>query len=295
MRWIFGLTLCLLFVAVPLLPAAALTISPLMYDPVIAPGASAQETITITNDTNAAQAVRLTVERFKPRVDGGSAELIVDPTAASWIRPAVTQLQLAAGESRDVPFEVIVPPTADAGGVYLALVVETQTMATQPGAANIRTRVGALIFLTVLGDIKRSLTIENFAATALRGQLPVSFTMTLNNTGTVHLQPEGSVVIKNAFGNVVAAVPVSEDQITILPGSQRTLKVTGLASSTLFSTLASLPIGPWQTYAEVTLTDGTTIQSVPQTVWLYDWRLLAVIGIGLLIGLGLVANQYRRS
>lgn len=132
-------------------------------------------------------------------------------SAQSWVRPAVSTLRLRHGERATIPVTVTVPASADTGDHYSVVLFERASNAATQGGFNIVSRVGALLLITVQGDIVREGELDLFdSAQPLYWSTPAQLSVRYRNTGTVHLVPVGSIVIRNMFGMTVDDIPVKD-------------------------------------------------------------------------------------
>lgn len=132
-------------------------------------------------------------------------------SARSWVTPAVTSLSLRHGERAFIPVTVKVPKNASVGDHYSVVLFERQPTGEVKGGFSLLSRVGALLLVTVKGDLIREGEMQNFwTKKSIYWTLPAQFSIQYRNTGTVHLVPAGHVEIKNIFGITVDDIPVKD-------------------------------------------------------------------------------------
>ncbi len=130
---------------------------------------------------------------------------------SEWITYNSDQITLnQPGQKHKVEFTVTVPENADPGGKYTAIFVSNYS---GEDAANqvkengeigfgLNASLAPLIFLTVDGEVNKSLNIQNFYTENVWGQKttfffnpPVSIVAEFINNGNVHVAPRGKVYV----------------------------------------------------------------------------------------------------
>lgn len=147
-------------------------------------------------------------------------------TTISWLSFDKTEFSTNAKEWTTIPFTITIPKTA-AFGYYFALRIgQSQTSGNQNGATTkLLGQIVLPILLTVASpNAKANLQLVGFTTSSyLNEYLPVTFTMTLKNTGNIHLKPAGNVFIQIGSSQQDQAVlDINPDGGTILPGQTRT-------------------------------------------------------------------------
>mgnify|MGYP001579144895 CR=1 FL=1 len=219
-----------IFAAFLFLPSSAsaavgITIAPVKYKFDVDPGQIIENTITVANPNDFVLKVRAEFQDFKVTEDNNIQWLpgdIENPYKMSdWIRIRQDVITLKPKEDQSVPFKVIVPKNATAGGKYAAVfftgVIE--------GGGNIGAvpRVGALIILNVKGDLKRTGELLNFSGPRFVNNGPVNFTLSYLNTGTTHYEAKADFTVKNFFWKSGA---FSSEVKFVYPNIKRDLKAT---------------------------------------------------------------------
>jgi hypothetical protein len=147
---------------------------------------------------------------------------------ASWISFEKSIYTIAANSQVNVPFTVNVPTTAPAGGYYAAITVsEAPSEIVSTNGAVIQAVVAILCFLTVEGDSIESLDIVSVESdiSGFVSQLAGSTKVRMQNQGTIHLAPIGSVIVKDLFGREVQHIQLNSKEGRILPSSIREYEV----------------------------------------------------------------------
>lgn len=237
-----------------------LTVSPPSYEISANPGDTLNNTIRITNDSDAAVVLQVSAQDFTVGGTEGSVSVrddLSDSSASSrWFNFPTTTIQLAPKASGLVPFTINVPKQAEPGGHFATVlfnpVVSANTTST---GARVIQRVGSLILMRVSGAVKEQGSIKSFhsktfkgswqtvtgsdgktkifvaSAEDLRGEKaqkffskgPVAFDVLFKNSGNVHFKPAGTVTIYNIFGKKVDQLTVNPRNV--FPGGERRITV----------------------------------------------------------------------
>jgi hypothetical protein len=207
----------------------------------------------------------------------------------SWMSFPYKAVNLSAGGTVAVPFQVLVPKTATpgdhAGGVVVSL-YNPATAATGSGKVNVDTRVAVRAYLRVPGNLVPRLGIGEMTA-AYRGSLnpfaegTVDVSYTLTNPGNIRLRSHPTITVSGPFGTIASLTP--EDLPELLPAQHATF------TNTLHGVYPEGPLTvtvKLQPYADELQPVG---QKVPQAtgsvdLWVVPWTLLIlIVGLVLLV------------
>lgn len=199
----------------------ALTITPLRYRVTIDPGVSASVRVAVLND-------EATPHRFRVSVTGVKQDSAGRPlfgnsfdVAEEWVHPDMNTFFLNPGGKKTIIFNINAPVKAEAGSHFLALVMEP--VDTKNGEVGLSARAAALLSLTVSGVVNETLSIDKLQPLqffSLWGEWPMA--ATLKNRGTVSVNPVGTLIVKNALGQIVSGQDVSFGN-SLLPQSTRAI------------------------------------------------------------------------
>ncbi|MBP9850485.1 MAG: hypothetical protein KBC47_02225 [Candidatus Peribacteraceae bacterium] len=132
-------------------------------------------------------------------------------SARSWVEPIVDSVDLKHGERAFIKVKITVPMNAAVGDHYSVVLFERKPAGEVQGGFNLISRVGALLLITVKGDLIREGDLQMFTGKKnIYWMLPAQFSIQYRNTGTVHLVPAGHVQIKNIFGIPVDDIAVKD-------------------------------------------------------------------------------------
>lgn len=203
--------------------SSALTISPAKIILSADPGERVETQMRVRNDTDRITTFYPAFESYSTK--GGEEPVFSkqDYGLPTWIKTDPSELTLGYKETGVVSVIIDVPKDAEPGGHYATLFWSPAPPEGKGTGVGIVTRVGALVLLDLSGDVVVSGELSNFKANkTFFNRLPVSFTYSLENKGTVHLGPEGKIVIKNILGKTSAILDANPAKSHVLPGDTRT-------------------------------------------------------------------------
>lgn len=185
---------------------------------IIGKGERAVREISIINRTGVDRDFTVSVEDMKGNDKGDPTELLGEADGPYPLRniitPEVNKFHLKHGERVRLPIAISIPHDAEPGGRYGSVLISSSPKNTlgEAGGANVISRLGALFFVRIKGDVNEGGYVEGFDVLT-RGELlgwnePTAFEIRYRNIGNVHSNPRGSILIAN-----VAGVPVEEIEI----------------------------------------------------------------------------------
>lgn len=215
----------------------SVTVTPPLYQLTIGPGESWTTTLKIVNSNAYDVAFYAQVLDMQASGENGTSKFIPviqqapDPATKSfalahWIQISSAPIPVPAGGSVDVPFTVTVPQNAEPGGHYGAILVGTQpaNLNATGTLLKISSYVSSLLFVKIKGDVTESGRIREFLTAQQLYQTPkADFLLRFENTGNVHLHPEGEITIYNMWGKQRGDLPINQDTDfgNVLPDSVR--------------------------------------------------------------------------
>jgi hypothetical protein len=213
-----------------------------------------------------------------------------------WVQPLPTLL-LNPKQIKNLPITIKVPNNASPGGHYGVIRFTATPPELKGTGVSLSASLGALVLLTVRGDIKDSLSVAEFSVNKngktghLFESTPINFVERIKNNGNVHETPRGQVVVKNMFGKTIGAVNINMSQRNILPDSIRKfsepLDKGVLGTKRLFGRYT----------ATMTLTYGSKKQTLTAktSFWIIPYKLIAgiiIFLIGVFFGLRHVIRRH---
>ena len=203
------------------------TLRPVKVSHTMQPGEIVSGSFTLINESDEDINVVFAVEDFVPTAGTTNISFVGraegNTTVRDWITfDAPNELVFKKGGSIEVPYTIVAPPNAEPGS-HFGVIFFTGSRIDDTGQLKVGTRMGMLIYVTIPGNQLQKGKLLAFTGPGFIERGPVEFGITFENTGTVHYEPKGSIVIKNIFGRTVDEVSV-EGQ-AVLPSGVREWKV----------------------------------------------------------------------
>lgn len=261
------------------LQTRGLEITPFLLDLDVAKGKEISSQIDLTNRSTAPLIITVSPRDFLPGIEGQPEFVpdteINDPSfsLATWISldSVPTQFTIQPEEQVTVPFTIRPPANAEDGTHYGALLFSYVGSSATGSASEVQQTVGSI--LLVRYGVGRELG-ETTLKTSSSFQLStdkITFTNTFKNTGNVHVQPKGDVVVRNIFGQTVATPFVNRDAANVLPRTERSFVNSWLPSSFSF--------GRYTAESVLIYGRGRLEAKDKQVIWVFPIYLLVVLGI----------------
>lgn len=266
-----------------------LSVSPTLFEMSATPGQVWNSSIKIVNANSFPLEVSVTVTDFAPQGEDGAGRFIEiaadgdNQTLAEWISYDTAPITLPPESAVDVPFSVTLPAGASPGGHFAAFLVGTVPVSGDSGESKLRTSqvVTSLLFARVAGDVVENGGIREFSTAENFYQSPAaSFNIRFENTGNVHLRPQGSIEITNMWGQARGTLPLNPQNSfgNVLPDSIRNY-IIGWRGE-----LSAADIGRYK--AVVTLAYGTDKRQFA-TATTYFWVVPLVPLLSVIFGMAL--------
>jgi hypothetical protein len=194
--------------------------------------------------------------------------------------PDVREFTLDFGQRVTIPVRIKIPQNAQPGGFYSSVIISNEpdknTGDKTIGGARVVSRLGALFFIRVKGEVKEEGNLDEIRISGPEKLFyqkgPFNFHLLFNNTGTVHLVPYGKVNITNFTGSILATIPV--DGYFALPNSLRYREVTWYSDFLFGRYKATVELNRGYKNG----VDVVDVQSV--SFWVLPWKfLLSVFAI----------------
>jgi hypothetical protein len=204
-------------------PAFALTVSPVIIEVAGDPGQTLFGEIELYNEQEGTRTFYSSFENFETGGDSGAPKFIgAEDGLAIWMQTE-TSVTLKSGERKKIPFKIMIPKEAVAGGYFAAIFWGSQPT---DGKADVFVggKLGILVLLRVNGDIEEGAGLTAFSGKDGRRfftTLPVTLTVAMRNTGGDRIVPQGEMVIKNTFGFTTTSLTVNKQKGSVLPGGTR--------------------------------------------------------------------------
>src|SRR5438552_4209060 len=278
----------LFFVALPSVAAPLpVAIEPTRFDITENPGDRLTATIYFWNGTDAELPVHMESEDIRPQDEAGhvagESEDAVN-SLKSWVKPIQSDVVVLHKQKLALDFTIEVPANADPGSHWGGVVIRTAPVSTGSGAA-IQARVGTIVLLNVRGEAKRKLVLDSFSMPSFAEFPPIVLEARFKNEGTVHEAPQGTIEVRNLFGELsaTATLPVRN----VLPGVVRKVEV---------SVGDGFWLGRYAVLLHATYGDNGQELVSKQYVWVVPWRTQgwkALLGLGLVIWVITARRRFR--
>lgn len=239
------LLLLLLSLGVPQAPAAYaagganITLQPAISDPANPltrayfilqgkPGTVLQNSVVVTNTGTATGAVNLyTVDAGTGQNSGIIYLLQTAPRrdVGAWIHLSKSQLTLAAGQSKQVAFQVVIPSKARAGQHVGGIVAEDVEQDSTTTNSKIQITVHSRRIIAIEVNLPGS-QVEQLSASGIQVGGSANYEILkvgLSNTGTMLLKAKGTLQVIDDKGHVLQNLAISMD--SFLPGTSITYPV----------------------------------------------------------------------
>lgn len=222
---IFLVFVCAFLLTLPL-KSSALTVSPPKFEFSADPGEVLNGKIGLLNNSDQPMTLYASFERVESKGSYGEPIFTREVTGlASWIEVEPQQITLEPGASQEAQFTIKVPENAPPGGHYAAIFWGTKPPDKKTGIS-VGSRIAVLVLLNVSGDVVESGEVTEFRANKrVFSSLPIGFSYSLRNSGTVYLKPSGELAVFNIFGQSKAALTANPLNFNVLPGTNRFFEI----------------------------------------------------------------------
>lgn len=212
-----------------------ITVTPPLFQLAIGPGEFWASSLKVVNTNPYDLTVYASVMNFEANGEEGRGKftpIIEDDNVASanslaqWIEVSKKPIFVPREKSVEIPFSVRIPENAPPGGHYAAILVGTQPLSDNVGEPMIRVSslISSLLFVNIKGDVREEGNIREFSTEKTFYQKPeTAFTLRFENTGNVHLQPQGDIAIYNMWGKERGKIVINQKTHfgNVLPQSTR--------------------------------------------------------------------------
>jgi hypothetical protein len=242
----------------------------------IEPGQSKTVSISVSNRTGAAKLFTLEMEDAAGSQDPNTPVVLLGEQSGPYsmkdfISVAQDSFVIEHNKRVQIPVTISVPLNAEPGGLYGSLLVTTSSL-TPPTASTaprstIVSRIGTLFFITVPGAIERSGQVTDFSTIPKKSIVskgPIQMGILFENTGSMHLNPYGSITVTNFLGEEVGFVEV--DPWFVMPRSLRLREMTWNRE---------LLFGRYTITANINRGYDDVIDTNILHVWVLPWQIMA--------------------
>lgn len=270
--------------------ALTLSVSPTLFEMTANPGQDWKSTVRVVNANAYEIKVYVDVINFEAQGETGQVKFLPlldketeGQTLAEWIHPEMKEVTIPAEQTMEIPFAISVPPNADPGGHFAALLIGTKSLDNGGKQTLVETSqvVTSLVFLRVTGDINEKGVIREFRSTQSVVEKPkMSFELRFENSGNVQVLPQGDIRIFNMWGQERGVIPVNRQTMfgNVLPKQIRKYSFNwegewSLADMGRYKAVATLAYG----------LESRQFANSETTFWVIPWKILLLILL-LLVG-----------
>ncbi len=148
----------------------------------------------------------------------------LERSASSWVKLDPARFQMGPNEKKKINLKLTIPGNT-CGGYYAAIVLDPVPLSAIGKGNTVvhNVRMVSLVELKVLGSgrLREDAGISEIkAARGGQGQ-GLTFKVTVENKGDIHVRAEGNVVVRANHGGMIATVPLRAGRGFILPGTSR--------------------------------------------------------------------------
>ncbi len=244
----------------------------------VKPGQTVTKMISVTNRISDNKTFELNVEDMSGSADPSKAVVLLGDQSGPYTLkdnfsfPEKT-FTLALGERAQIPVSITMPPNAEPGGYYGAVLVSTVQNSDAEGSGSVSTpviaRIGTLFFITVPGEFEKSGLVTDFTTIPNKFMYtkgPINLGILFENTGSIHLGPYGEIKVQNMLGEEVGFVEI--EPWFVLPKSMRLRELTWDRE---------LLLGRYTITANINRGYEDIIDTKTIHVWVVPWQFLATI------------------
>lgn len=257
------------------------------------PGQEWSSVIRVTNPNQYELRIYTDVVNFAPQGEVGQGKFIPlkdsdTETLGNWINFSTDEYSIRPEQTVEIPFTIKTPQNAPPGGHYAAILIGTRSLDTGGGATLVETSqvITSLVFLGVSGEVIEEGSIREFRSVKAIAEKPeMTFELRFQNSGNVHVLPQGDIKILNMWGQERGVIPVNRQTLfgNVLPDSIRkyTFSWSGewsLADMGRYTAVATLAYGQ----------EGRKFVSAETSFWVIPWKVLAIILISIAAFIGLL-------
>ena len=286
----------------------ALTFTPERIETEVYPGVPQTEKLTLLNETGTTISVVLQpVELDLTGAEYGRASFFlntVDTPSVSWISVEPRQFVLESAATQNVRVTLSAPATSSGSLVAGIAATFRPVRSDEEGSIVLNGVTGPFVFARVLSresEIAGTITALHLAkGSRVISYLPVPVEVSFANTGSVHLEPSGTIDVRDIFGRLADTLVINPDQSIVLPGTTRQLNArwSGVVSTTkepssaLWAELKHIRLGPYTFTAEMSYGDDS-VSTAQRMLIVFPWRSFVIL-LSVLVGIVVAKRRLQR-
>lgn len=175
---------------------------------------------------------------------------------SSWIKVREEPIVVLPGETKNIPFSIVIPENALPGAHLGAILMTTSVERPKETGISIGYQVATIINLRMSGDIvEAALLREFYTDKSIYNRPEVKFITRVENLGNTVVKPRGPIEISNMFGKNIATLIMNDSVAAILPEAARYFEAVWLGDGLSFGryqAVLSLAYGEdeWKTISQ---------------------------------------------
>lgn len=273
-------------------PVQGLSVSPFILERQMERGQTLKDTIEVTNTTDRALPVDISIKDFTAGGDNGQ-QIFYEPgegdqtyALSKWLKVQNNpKLSLKPHEKTQIDFTITAPADAEDGGHYGSIQFAFTAPKVEGSAVEVSQKIAAII-LVKLGKTNEEGNINSFRpAHSVYESAPVTLRTRFHNTGNVHVKPRGSITIKNMFGKKVGTTLVNPNGSNVLPNSERLFES---------SWTDKFAFGRYTASVELVYGDSGQVVRAETSFWVIPYKLVGLIALGLFLVIFALTYGIRR-
>ncbi len=274
--------------------AFALTVTPVRIEISGNPGQTVQHDITLINETKALQVYYTSYANFEAQGESGNPAFVEPKDDIGTWMSTDSSIALKPGQSKTVTVKIEIPKDAEPGGHFGAVFFGTLPNNTGSSSVGIGAKIGALVLLSVNGDIKEAGGLLDFSTidhSTFYKTLPISFIYRFKNDGNDYVKPTGTITMHDLVYFPADRLDANLSSGNILPRSTRRFEIDWVknkrpegyvkpsgAIASFFDQVGyewnNFAIGPY--FVKLDLLYGTSATRVSKTIFIFvfPWELI---------------------
>lgn len=266
----------------------------------VSPGQIITKTLQLTNRRGKEQKFNIEIEDFQGSLDDPTQTVVLQGekvgkySAKNWVTTELSEFTTQHGERLFFDVTIKVPEIADPGDHYVSVLASAPPDKGKGDLGEgqnvlITSRVGALFFIKVKGDIKEEGALQSFqnrkkfyddnmGKNWYDFETTVPMRLLFQNTGSVRIRPSGKIEVKDWFGRKAGEVNILP--FNMLRESSRYIEQNWHPTGFLF--------GKYTATLTLNRGYGNLSDTKSVTFWVIQWKkllagLLALVALILLV------------
>lgn len=296
MRKLFILVSSVMVLVAPIAAAQesfTLEVVPPLFRVSVTPGGEWNSQLKILNPNPYVVTVIPRVVDYEPYDDRPGGELLTRRdtrgaerfSASHWTTIPTDAISIPAESTYTLPLALLLPEDAEPGTHTAAIVIGNMVGGLNESGSSISTSVTSLLVVTVLGEADVSGEITAFTTgDTTYPTTEADFTLEFKNTGEVHVEPRGEIVINNLWGVERGRVPVALDEELrlVLPNEQKLFRFVWRGEAGFFD------VGPYRAKVRVIYGGENEVGDIQEATaslwfWVVPWSQMLIVSVGLLL------------